>query len=291
MPLTDLVRLLNAESDHPYAGHRFANPFIAADRGVFVHFADLHLRSSFQPIVGTADGHTHGHAATLCVTGASSGQPLDPASLFVLPANNAEFVYLDRLVRTLHALNYLTQPVQGTLLLRVHQRHVLSVPANHGLAFEELLRECGLLPSQVTLEIDTEGVDDVRHLTQAIVSYQSRGYGVAIARFGHAGIDFNLLETIRPDIVRLAPALLASTRPLKRLVDRLHALGARVLIDGVDTGVLRRSAAGHDIDLIQAASLPSVSGSHLARLPANHVSAIVAPAIARRDDVRIARSA
>lgn len=262
MPLTDLVRLLNAQSDHPYSGHRFANPFIAADRGVFVHFADLQLRSQFRPIVDSRHGAIHGHAATLQVAGLSSGQPLDPASVFVLPGSDAEFVYLDRLVRTLHALNYLTQPVQGNLLLRVHQRHVLSVPANHGLAFEELLKECGLLPSQVTLEIDTEGVDDQRHLTQAIANYQSRGYGIAIARFGHASIDFGLLETIRPDIVRLAPALLASSRPLARLIDRLHALGARVLIDGLDTAALRRGALDSGIDLIQPiGTLPAVQAA------------------------------
>lgn len=286
MPLTDLVRLLNTESDHPYSGHRFANPFIAADRGVFVHFADLHLRSSFQPIVDAADGLTYGHAAMLHVTGVSSGQTLDPASVFVLPADDAEFVYLDRLVRTLHALNYLTQPVQGNLLLRVHRRHVLSVPAKHGLAFEELLRECGLLPSQVTLEIDTEGVEDERHLTQAIASYQSRGYGIAVARFGHAGTDFGLLETIRPDIVRLAPALLAPSYPLKRLVDRLHALGARVLVDGIDSDTLHRIATGQGIDLIQSPRLPETAPPEAGR-----ASATAAPLPGRQNEVRIARRA
>lgn len=251
MPLTDLVRLLNAHSDHPYTGHRFANPFIAADRGVYVHFADLHLRSQFLPIIDSTSGRHYGHAAALRVTGVSSGQALDPAAVFVLPSNDGEFVYLDRLVRTLHALNYLTQPVQGNLLLKVHPRHVLSVPADHGLAFEELLRECGLLPSQVTLEIDIEDVEDTNHLKLAIANYKSRGYGIAIARFGHASIDFSLLESIRPDIVKLSQALLASSRPLERLISRIHGLGAKVMIEGFDTAAMRKGAAANGIDLIQ----------------------------------------
>jgi EAL domain-containing protein (putative c-di-GMP-specific phosphodiesterase class I) len=255
MPLTDLVRLLNARSDSLYPGDHLANPFVATEHGVVVHFADLRLHSHFLPIVDTASGQLHGHAAALRVTGLSSRKEVDPAAVFVLPSNDREFVHLDRLVRTLHALNYLTQRVRGNLLLKVHQRHVLSVPSDHGLAFEELLRECGLLPTQVTLEIDTEnveGIEDTNHLQRAIANYKSRGYGIAIARFGHASIDFGLLEGIRPDIVKLAPALLGSARPLQRLIGRLQGLGAKVLIEGVETGAMRKGAAANGIDLIQS---------------------------------------
>lgn len=86
----------------------------------------------------------------------------------MLPSDAEEFVYLDRLVRTLPALNYLTQPVRGKLLLRVHARHLLSVPANHGLAFEEIPRPCGLFPDQISLEIDTDQVSDPAHFSRAV---------------------------------------------------------------------------------------------------------------------------
>lgn len=260
MPLTDLARLLNAHADSPYAGRRFANPFVARERGIEVVFADLRLRTRFVPIVDTAGGGQHGHAATLDVSGLASGRQLDPAAVFVLPADDGEFVYLDRLVRTLHALNYLTRQVRGNLLLKVHQRHVLSVPSDHGLAFEELLRGCGLLPRQVTLEIDAEGIDDEAHLRRAVANYQSRGYGIAIARFGHAGIDFSRIEALRPDIVKLAPALLASGRPLGRLIGRLHELGAKVMVEAVDTIALRRGAADSGIDLLQDSAVLHLAG-------------------------------
>lgn len=60
-------------------------------------------------------------------------------------------------MRTLHALNYLTKPSRGNLLLKVHTRHVLSVPSDHGHAFEEILKPCGLFPEQITLEIEIDG--------------------------------------------------------------------------------------------------------------------------------------
>lgn len=281
MPLTDLARLLNAHADNPYAGERFANPFVPSGRGVDVVFADLRLRSEFFPIVDTATGSQHGHAAALHVSGLSSGLTLDPAAVFVFPANDSEFVYLDRLVRTLHALNYMTQQIRGNLLLKVHPRHVLSVPADHGLAFEEVLRECGLLPEQVTLDIDSEGVENVDHLKLAVANYKSRGYGIAISRFGHASIDFSLLEDLQPDIVRLSPALLASSRPLTRLIGRLHDIGARVMIDGIETAALRRGAAENGIDLLQSIASPQQAvrlpesirtpepGNHAFRVAAN----------------------
>ena len=253
MPLTDVLRLLNARSDTPYAGHRLANPFVATEHGVGVHFADLQLRSHFFPISNTASGSPHGHAAGLSVTGISSRRTLSPGAVFVLPHSDNEFIYLDRLVRTLHALNYLTQPTCGNLLLKVHQRHIMSVPTSHGLAFEELLLQCRLLPTQVTLEIDINGLEDVQRLRQAAANYKSRGYGIAIARFGHSCVDFGLLEALQPNIVKLAPALLASAYRKNGLIDRLHNQGAKVMIEGADTTATRSAAAENGVDLLQSA--------------------------------------
>ena len=251
-PLSDLVRYLNTRTDLLAPDTQLKHPFVPSETGAFVHFANLRLESRYLPIVDTRSGQLHGHAATLWAEGLSSKKALDPETVFVLPTDDAEFVYLDRLLRTLHALNYLTQAPRGNLLLKVHQRHVMTVPANHGLAFEELLRPVGLLPSQITLEIDPNGVRENDRLIEALKNYQSRAYGIALARFGRSPVDFGIVQAIAPDIVKLDPLLLASTRPLKRIVSKLHDLGVRVLIDGVNTGPLRRAAQANGIDLFQA---------------------------------------
>lgn len=252
MPLTDLVRNLNSRSQPSISGLHSTTPFSAADGRVFVHYANLRLESRFLPFVETRTGKVCGHTAVLSTIGLSNRQPLEPGAIFALPTDDEEFVYLDRLIRTLHALNYLTHQVRGNLLLKVHPRHVASVPAEHGLAFEEILRPCGLVPEQITLEIDPLGIDDQEHLKRAVTNYQSRGYGIAIGGFGRSVIDFGLLQHLRPDIVKLDPLLLASGRPLHRLIDCLHVLSAQVMIDGVDTAALRKGAATAHIDLLQA---------------------------------------
>lgn len=270
MPLTDLVRNLNSRSQPSISGLHSTTPFVATDGRVFVHYANLRLESRFLPFVETRSGKVCGHTAELSVIGLSNRQPLEAGAIFALPTDDGEFVYLDRLIRTLHALNYLTHQVRGNLLLKVHPRHVASVPADHGLAFEEILRPCGLVPEQITLEIETDGIDDQAHLQRAVTNYQSRGYGIAVGRFGRSSIDFGLLRHLRPDIVKLDPLLLASGRPLHRLIDCVHALGAQIMIEGVDTAALRKGATAAQIDLLQAHALPRRllhAGSETANVP------------------------
>ena len=255
MPLSDLIRTLNVPSGSlpgHYARSGLDQPFVAVDGRVFLHYANLRLESHFLPIAETRSGKTHGHAAPLQVFGLSNRQPIAPKAVFVLPTDDAEFVYLDRLVRTLHALNYLTRPNRGNLLLQVHARHVMSVPADHGLALEEILRPCGLLPEQITLEIDIAGVEDLAHLIRAVASYRSRGYGIAISHFGRRQIDFGILRELQPDIVKLDSLLVSSTRPLKPVIEALHELPAQVLIEGIDTAAMRKGASARNIDLLQA---------------------------------------
>jgi EAL domain-containing protein (putative c-di-GMP-specific phosphodiesterase class I) len=97
------------------------------------------------------------------------------------------------MVRTLHALSYLARAdFAGTLLLKVNRRHVMSVPTDHGLAFEEILRSCGLTPQQITLELDADGLEDVDHFTRAVAAYRQRGYGIALSGFGRSSIDLSL---------------------------------------------------------------------------------------------------
>lgn len=257
MPLSDLIRTLNApQGAFPshYSRAGLDQPFVAVDGRVFLHYANIRLESKFLPVVETASGKLHGHAASIQAFGLSNGVRMTPEAVFVLPTDDQEFVYLDRLVRTLHALNYLTRPTRGNLLLKVYARHVLSVPAHHGLAFEEILRPCGLFPEQITLEIDTNHIEDTGHLVRAVASYRSRGYGIAVSNVGHGQLDFRLLRDLHPDLVKLDPLLLASTRPLRRIIDCLHQLPSKVMIEGSDSRTLKKFAAAAEVDLVQANS-------------------------------------
>ena len=228
MPFTDLVHYLNAGRTAKPAG---PTTFSTAQGRVLAHFANLQLSSQFLPIVDTTTGRIYGHAAHLQAVSLRHGTPLDPHSVFVLPYDDEEFIYLDRLVRTLHALNYLHHPERSNLLLKVHPRHVLNVPTNHGQVFAALLRTCGLSPQQVTLELEVGGLSSGDPVQRAITNYQAQGYHLAIHRFGRGDPNDALLEQLRPDIVRLDASQLQSPQRLRDIARKTRAIGARLLLE------------------------------------------------------------
>lgn len=235
MPLTDLIRYLNSRSQKLPDDQDSFTPFFSQEGKVFAHFAGLRLGSGFVPVVEAATGEMHGHAAELEALHLENNTPLDSHSVFVLLLDDKEFIYLDRMVRTLHVLNYLNQHLKGNLLLKVHPRHVLGVPSEHGLAFEELLRPCGLMPEQVTLELEMDGIKPVDHLKQAVTSYKRQGYRIAIHRFGKHSKNYGLLNELEPHIVRLDTSLLALPEQLEQTTRHIHALGALALIEENNT--------------------------------------------------------
>lgn len=244
MPLTDLIRYLNSRSEKLPNDLEATTPFFSQDGSVFAHFAGLRLGSNFVPVIEAATGQTHGHTAELEAFHLENHTPLASHSVFVLPLDDKEFIYLDRMVRTLHVLNYLNLHLKGNLLLKVHPRHVLGVSTEHGLAFEELLRPCGLMPEQVTLELEVDSISPMTHLKQAITSYKRQGYRIAIQRFGKHSNNYRLLNELGPHIVRLDSSLLELPEQLEKTTRHIHALGALALIE-------ETNAKTTGIDLLQ----------------------------------------
>ena len=264
MPLTDFVRYLNAQLPNPKSALRAGVRFLSESGRVFVYYAELRLASEFSPVIDTATGELRGHCARLRVTRQGDGKVLDAASLFALPDDDQELIFVDRLVRTLHTLNYLTyseRRSQQLLLLKVHPRHVASVAADHGLAFEEILRACGLLPQNVVLELEIASAQgegaangsaaDPAHWLRAAANYQMRGYGVAVKRFAASDADFALVERVRPALVRVDARLAADPEALSGAVRRLRTLGCQVLGEGAGHESVRAAAWHSGLQFLQ----------------------------------------
>ena len=94
-----------------------------------------------------------------------------------------QVIHLDRLVRTLHSLNYLQQHdgFKGLLALRVQSRHILSVANEHGKTFEKILSDCGLGPERVVLHTRLLNAADLPHFYQALTNYRNRQYLIGIS--------------------------------------------------------------------------------------------------------------
>ena len=248
MPLNDLVYHFN---ERFVADQGLAQPPLTVKQGqVESRFGDLRLASEFHPIRrADAPDLIVGHDATLQAFEPDTSQA---TAAKVFHAAEAEsIVNLDRLVRTLHMLNYL--PIaheNGSLFLHVHPRHVLGVKRDHGAYFEEGIFRCGLKPRQVIITVPVTPVYD-RQLTlllEGLKNYQGRGYGTAI-KFDDKANDVFLeryciefLYRITPDFVRLDGSFFASLRHRSKeesrrrttLVNVIHNLDTELLVEGIE---------------------------------------------------------
>lgn len=243
--LHDVVRYFN---DHAFARPTGQPALNVTPQQVEGLFTDLRLESRYQPLISVRDGASVAHEALLRAFG-PDGTPLSPEDVFSLPGGSEEMVHLDRLVRTLHALNFLANGARGDLHLNVHPQHLLAVQGGHGQVFETILRHLGLSPAQVVLEIvetgDSSGGDGKSyeaHLARAIAGWRERGYRIALDDFGRAHSNVHRLAWLSPDIVKLDGTLIYAAEQdrrhasiLSRMVAIAHDIGAVAVCEGIET--------------------------------------------------------
>lgn len=204
MPLAELVHYLNRQNRDRYGPQLCPGDGLSiGPAGVLGHDGNRQLRSVFQPLSAARGGRIVGHEALLrAETG--DGEALTAAEVFGRSASPEKLVYLDRLCRTLHALNYLqlSRAGGGTLFLNVEPRHVRAVSGGHGLVFEAVLKRCGLSPENIFFELRAgELAGDPAPLAEALAAYRARGYRIAIDQAG-PDLDRTLLAALRPELVK-----------------------------------------------------------------------------------------
>lgn len=227
--------------------------------GVSGHFARLRLHSHFQPLLDAVTLQPLAHEALLRPLDPHSGAYLPPSAAFACARTPQEAVYLDRLCRVVHALNFVRQqPGRQLLFLNVSGRHLAAVAQEHGAAFERLLALCGLQPQQVVLEILEASVDQLELLQTALQAYRKRGFRIAMDDFGCQHSNFDRLWQLTPDLVKLDRHLIqqAEVNPrarliLPKLIGIIHDLGAQAVCEGIETAQQHRLCVDAGSDLLQ----------------------------------------
>lgn len=234
MPLSELIRYFNVADT---GGDSTLYP---SDGQVAAWHQGWHLASLFAPVVDLHRERIVGHRASLLVR-AADGSPAAADAVYASCPTPAAVVHLDRLCRTLHALNFLAQRQQvgGYLQVAVHPRHLQAVPNQHGLVYEAILKRCGLAPQDIVLQIDG-GSAAGEPLRQALAAYRLRGYRLALSGPLPAAGE---LAALAPDIVHLAPA-----SPIEVLAAARHA-GALIERDGLARGEDYQAARQAGCDL------------------------------------------
>lgn len=241
MPLSHIVHVLNSSSG---ALARRLGPelrFVPTRSGACACYGVFRLESRFMPLLEAETGLLRGHGAVLAAARLDDQSAVAPGQVFGVPDGNAGVAQLDQLVRTLHALNYLLEPQPGLLLLKVHPR--ASGAVDWGLAYDDILRPCGLVPERIVLELASDALMDGEAWRRAVRRWRDQGYGIAVKLAG-AGIDFGLLRDLRPELVKL-PWFAGTAEPPAQLVGALHDLGALVMVEG------QGAAGAPGVDLVQ----------------------------------------
>jgi|GEM_PF-1276331 len=148
--------------------------------GVVGDWFGCELSSVFQPIVRPANGSTIGYEAYLRILG-SGERALSPWALFSSNADDDRLVALDRLARTVHALNFLSSVEgDGLLFLNVHGRLLAAVSSDHGAAFRKVVDALGLPPERIVIETPLEASLQPDLLAFVLRNYRNNGFQVAI---------------------------------------------------------------------------------------------------------------
>jgi len=205
MPLTQLMNYFNDQLETQTRTRSLPKTgFYKVGNGYWARFGNLILGSHLRPIQATKEDKLIGYEGELLIRSAA-GNLLNVDSVFNSLDSHDQIIHLDRLVRTLHSLNYLQQydTSQNILSLQVQPRHIVSVVGDHGKTFETILSDCGLGPERVLLHTRLLDNSTLPHFNKALNSYRSRGYqiGITLTQPRELGLLENL--ELEPDILFL----------------------------------------------------------------------------------------
>lgn len=224
--------------------------------GVVAQFYRSRVTSAFQPIVRARTGEVVGHHALLRVE-SHTGEAVAPWSLFAQASSDAALVSLDRLCRTVHALNYFpSHSADELLFLNVERRLLTGVAADHGAWFEAVLALIGAPAARVVIVMPPDAVDNPVAFVRAAISYRIRGYRVLVPVHSTTDADLSHVFLADPHFVAIDLAALEGTMS-RRFLEALAQRGTHLVARGIESPANVEAARAAGVELLQ--------GFHLGR--------------------------
>ncbi|WP_342616781.1 EAL domain-containing protein [Rhodoferax sp. GW822-FHT02A01] len=230
-----------------------------ANLGFYAHHCGIVLRSVFQPIFSISKSIPTGHEALLRATD-GSGLSISPERVFEQTAGLKDTIFLDRICRMLHVVNFSRQaPGDVNLYLNMDGRNLMTINSGqHGRFFGPLLEMCGLPQRALVLEILESRISDHDRLVEAVSAYTNQGFKIAIDDFGARDSNFDRLWMLSPQVVKMDRALIVKAdedsrvrRMLPKLVEIVHDLEAEVIFEGIETEAQQTIARDAGADMVQ----------------------------------------
>lgn len=189
-------------------------------------------------------------------------------------ASDDESVALDRLCRTLHAINFFRrEALSGHMLhLNVHDRLLSAVSSNHGMAFRRILDSLGLPLEQVVLQLPAVNARQNWMLNYVADNYRRNGFRISVKVASALQLP-SVLGHSRVDTVRIGSVQGASAAELTPILAQAAALNVQVLVKEVSNALVDAADRTGASVLVQAtASGTSHAAPRHAVMPQRHAA-------------------
>lgn len=231
---------------------------LVADGDAFVgHYSGLTIASAFQPLVSMTHSRVVGFEA-LARPRDGAGNAITPTRLFSPEFSSLDLIRLDQLAREVHVMNFGAQ-VRGPEWLFLNTTPDIFVRLVEGVAFDKLFPELEQLSdARVVLELTEHACIDEPKMREVITAHRNERYLIAIDDFGSQQSNFDRVEALRPEFVKLDRSLTkrsgedaVTRRVLKSIVSTIHQMGAMVVAEGLETTEEVMASMEADVDFFQ----------------------------------------
>ncbi|GLQ70883.1 EAL domain-containing protein [Vibrio penaeicida] len=236
-----------------------AHCFIDDEGRHYAKYDNLIITSAFQAIM-TPTIQPFAYEALARFSSETTGENIRPDILFDSEQISiAKKINLDRLTRAIHVRNF-SQLKRKDLKLFLN---VLPVSGEYNAfmaikasLLEKRIVELGLSTQQIVMEIVESAAFDNQLLLDATTAMQNSGFQVAMDDFGVKSSDFNRLNLLKPEIVKIDRSLLLdymaeNKTALLEIVRVAKNIGAKLIIEGVEEEAQYNAMKALGIDFYQ----------------------------------------
>lgn len=198
------------------------------------------VKAHFQPIVHLQTRQIYGYEGL--IRGPINTVLHAPTRLFEAATSAGRLTELDFLCRRVVIKRFAQLGLSGRLFINVDPYSLVHDHSRESQTLA-LIEQAGINPSQVIIELtETQPVEDVQLMRQAMVYYREMGFRVALDDLGAGYSGLKLWSEIRPDIVKIDRHFIQGIDEDRTKQQFVHAilktataLGARVITEGVET--------------------------------------------------------
>ncbi|WP_434361464.1 EAL domain-containing protein [Parasalinivibrio latis] len=224
-------------------------------------YGSYRLSSVYQPLF-TRDGEIYGYEALVRIRSLETLQYISPEIIFSAPNNQDDYgidqVNLDRLSRVIHLRNFARLNKSEAIFLNILPTTAVmqSLSPTGQKLMRKRLVELGMPNNQVVFEVTEQECGNDDDLAVAIDHSKLHGFRIAIDDYGSEANNESRLRKINPCIVKIDRGLLVKYMlgqqiPLLDAISNAKNIGAKIVVEGIETEHDFQAMLALDIDLFQ----------------------------------------